>query len=224
MKLAIFGDSYGFKNSSSSWPALLQKHFDVDHYAESGTSVWFSFKKFIKNYKNYTHIIYCYTNPNRIHFLPDNLKKYSYLLGPVPNSIDYIPKDIFNQLCVVWNAYQHLHDEELDLFISQKVFDDVNQLCRMENINLVNILPYEGIDYHFDPLILSKMTGSCILGLRYISENETGANLLGTDSRPCHMSSYNNTVLKDLILDSFFKNTSVVINAKHLGLFKLDEI
>jgi hypothetical protein len=71
IKLGIYGDSYADSRvSDTAWPNLL-KHYpgysQVDCYAESGSSVYFSYKQFLNTHTNYDRIVFIFTGPYRWH-------------------------------------------------------------------------------------------------------------------------------------------------------------
>lgn len=197
-KLAIFGDSYAFKAPgwSEAWTGLIENEYDTDHYAKYGTSIWIAFKHFLKHYHKYTHIVFCYSNHNRIHYLPEEIEQYCFLRGQVPEVIRNIRQDDRNVLDIVFNAFPYITDEKLDEFIYQQVFNEVNRLCKINNIRLINLLPFEK-SYQEEPIInLENAVGPCIMGLAWLSLNErTRPNIEEGDPRMCHMSPENNKAL-----------------------------
>lgn len=231
MKLGIFGDSYAVKQYEfpykmtkmydPAWSALIENDFVTDHHSKAGTSIWYSYKKFIANYKKYTHIVFCHTNPLRIQSLPDHLNGYSFLLSRREPPLKNMNKIQIEQLTKVWDAYPYLQDMELDWYIGQKIFDDVNALCKQENIKLVNVLPFEGIDNVIKPINLEKTDYSCIIGLRWVTLNEVDFSF--DINKPCHLSNYNNEVLYKLILKLFDSSEKQIIDTKENKLFKLNE-
>ena len=67
MRIAIFGCSFSEENHGFHWSNLLRNKLlaEVDNYAESGSSVYYSYKKFIEVYKNYDLNIFQVSHPNR---------------------------------------------------------------------------------------------------------------------------------------------------------------
>lgn len=71
MKLAVYGDSFGeyFKESkTTSWPYLVAQKLNAtvfENFSAGGTSTFYSYKKFIDNYKNFDLNIFLVTDPYR---------------------------------------------------------------------------------------------------------------------------------------------------------------
>lgn len=220
MTLGIFGDSHAF-NISGAWTSLLENHYDVEHHAMYGTSVWNSFKKFKKNYNNLSHIVFTYTNANRIYHLPQEIEHLQFSISPTRIK-NVIPKSYEKQMNAVWEAQKIMHDFELDAFINQHVFNDVNSICRQNNIRLINLLPYENtvLDGNFPSLDLSEASGPCITGLRWVSDNEsTKLAPDQADHRACHLSDENNKILYKMILGLLNSNEQCTIHLRDSELF-----
>ena len=222
MTLGVFGDSYAFTVSPtwSSWPSLLATHYDTEHYAMYGTSVWNSFKKFLNNHSKHTHIVFSYANSNRIHHLPSEIEHLQFSIFPT-HIKNVVPKLYKKQMEAVWEAQKLTHDLQLDEYVNQHVFDDVNLLCKKNNIRLINLLPYEnsGFNDYTTPLDLSNASGPCITGLRWVSDNELVKNPSDeADFRTCHLSPENNKILYEIILDLLNTDEQCTIHLKDSGL------
>ena len=82
MKIGIFGDSYADINcpdinchdaDSKPWPEIIETMMgaEAEFHAQSSTSMWYSYQKFLKNYKKFDNIVFCYTDYNRWQSITD---------------------------------------------------------------------------------------------------------------------------------------------------------
>lgn len=220
MSLGIFGDSHAY-NITNSWPYLLNKHYHTEHYAMFGTSVWNSFKKFSKHYSKHSYVVFTYTNANRIHHLPEEIEHLQFSIS-APLIKNAVPKLYEKQMQAVWEAHRLIYDLQLAEYINQHVFNDVNLICKNNNIRLINLLPYEnaGFDDSIKTLDLSQAAGPCITGLRWVSDCELEQPLSDKpDVRACHLSPENNVILHKMILDLLNSNEQCTIHLKDSEFF-----
>jgi hypothetical protein len=236
MKIGIFGDSFASEGHmpvitpgknpqistyiDESWMNFIRKrNYEIISYGVPGTSSFYSFKKFMNHYKEYTHIVFLWSAFERIPNMPELYKNFSscYNVNHLENFKHilgrYTDKQI-EEIKTIINAHSLTLDHFFTSWMHQKMFDDVNILCKQSNIKIINIFSFlsEKYDYNMD---FSKQAGDVWCGLFKISRKEQsifGFNSmsLGFDSRACHLSKENNKVLASLILDKFLKNDSNV--------------
>lgn len=238
--LGVFGDSFADSNEEPfpkvtrlSWPNQVARklHSQIDNHAFSGTSLWYSYKKFLKNYKGKTHIVFVYTECNRWPSLPEELKRYSSIYSQ--EKLDIFPtveKKDHKILQKLVDVHKYIFDEEFNQFVFQQIFDSVNKICRDNNIKLVNVLPF----FIDEPVIdLANRHGSCITGLVEVSQNELRnykfdgklrhEKLIyfekNGDYRANHLNSTNNNVLAEMICKEFESDTHDIHNAYHNSKF-----
>jgi len=169
-------------------------------------------------------VVFVYTMPHRIHSLPDYLERYAFMLFDDNPQKAFLPKSDMEEMKTVWDALRYTQDLDLDTYLSQKIFDDVNRICKENNIKLVNILPFEGVEDSniSKPIQLTNIHGSCITGLVHVSTNETARPLPNEpDPRPCHLSEQNNKILYNMINELIDSDEIKIINAKEKGIFVL---
>lgn len=69
MKIALYGDSFAFSKQplDTSWYSVLSKKLNctIDTHAITGSSVYHSYKQFMKSNHNYDSIIFLVTEPGR---------------------------------------------------------------------------------------------------------------------------------------------------------------
>lgn len=79
MKISVYGDSYADANfhesraGFESWVSLLKKTFETDCYGIAGSSLYYSYKKFVLTQSNYDKIIFIATIPGRLE-IPDHIE------------------------------------------------------------------------------------------------------------------------------------------------------
>jgi hypothetical protein len=169
MKIAIFGCSFacmnsnpfssqGFNSHGRPWMKILLDDFghDITSYGESGSSVYFSYRKFKDNYKNFDKIIFLATHPDRKSFVNmDNLKHFN--IGYGMKKYSWVSQFEFE---LVRNYYMHIDNmqentdmRELMIEEVKKISGDallyidipttVSQLEQMEELKRLN---YDNID------------------------------------------------------------------------------
>ena len=207
--IGIFGDSYADPNSQSKdrpWMSFLsdKMNLPVNNYGRSGTSIWYSYEKFIENYKKYTHIVFSYSSYERINHLPEKYTGCHYYKPSAQN------KDKINDIATVY--FKYLYNENLQLFLYQKLYEEINRLCNEAGINLINNLAYEPERFenrYYMKLIDAKnVVGASIIDQTEISRFKPGAKNvtdigLTIDSRVCHFSQANNIILANIMFDLF---------------------
>lgn len=197
--IGIFGDSFSDdRGDIKGWPRLLSEHIgeNIINYSVAGSSIWYSFKNFLKNYSSYQKIIFTYSSYTRWQTLNE---PYEWM-SAVKETKDIIFMEQFkNEAKTLVEAHKLLYDEEFNLYTYRKIFDDVNKICAENNIHLVNVLPFESKNSIF-PLPF-PLYGSCLIGLNIVSSRELARNIrlqkhlqTNNDTRICHMSNYNNQV------------------------------
>lgn len=243
MRLGIFGDSFADSTdepvpgvTSKSWPIELAKSMDMeyDNHAAAGTSVWYSYKHFLENYHKYTHIVFTYTESNRWPCLPEELQRYSSVYSE--EKLKVFPRFQLGGSYKIMKQMVHLHryifDEQFNSFILQQVFNQVNTICKKNNIKLVNVLPF--VDSICEEVIdLSEANGTCLTNLITVSENELRDKSF-TERMPCrlpefefleynvdyrrnHINEPNNILLSNIIEKEFDRE-----NPKVFDMFKDD--
>lgn len=229
MKIGIFGDSFAFKANNNSWCALLEKNYKVEHFALHGTSIWNAYKKFVKVYSTFDIIIFCYSSHFRFHHLPKDLEKYMYMKTYVNfreiegHLSSVLGKDQLNMLEQIIKVDSYTNDNELNIFIYQHVFNEINERCKNKNIKLINYMPFDHFSKINDkPIDIKKVSGSIISGINWVSRNEKDAVWInGIDQRACHLSIRNNIIVYELILNLLNQESISIIDAQESDLFVL---
>lgn len=228
-KIGIYGDSYGVWMESDdmlnpgekSYPKLIAKNLNLEivKHSRPSTSIWWSYQQFLKSYHKYKFIIFVYSQHNRWHHLSEeahgmhNLTvRRSYVDVPNP---DKERKRISE---ILYNAYRYVNSEELDCFIFQHVFNSINQICKNNNIGLLNILPFEDGSMYIN---YDNRTGSCIYNLNNLADYEKSGlskpeaeaffrMVCDNDRRDCHLSDYHNDLVSSVCLQALDQNLPMI--------------
>lgn len=211
MKLGIFGDSYADVNGDNnlrSWPNLL-KPYHIE--GRCGISHWYTYQKFLEavSHKNFSHIIFCHTNPHRWPCLPEELEGsnwniHSHHNNSYQNELEYLNKYYFD-----------LFPNTLVNYISEKIFTDVNEYCLKNNIYLVNVVCFNQKMFEY------KTNFPILRNLDRVSNNEKikvnniaysffeicqKFNLKDGDPRICHLGNLNNKRFSDILYHLLLNN------------------
>lgn len=238
MNIGVFGDSFAFemvhssypqdKKNNESWLNFLRKSgHKIKSYAMGGTSTWFSYKRFLRFHHHYDQIIFCYSANNRVPNMPDGLESFSNAYYGTIQNLSH--SEIFHRLSAeqqknllaILDIQPIMIDEQLNRFISQNIFNSVNQICKQSNKPIVNILPFETID----SMDYSMRVGNVIVNLLAVSIKEM-PNLFqktSIDPRYCHLSLENNLVLSRLITNSLTFRKRNIIDSLECGDFVFDK-
>lgn len=234
--IGVFGDSYADINpvqyidealERMPWPLWLQKisGMTVKSHALSATSTWYSYKKFLDNYKKYDIVVFCYSDLHRWQNVnePEGISCGLYHIR-YPNQIKYVDKEYKSIANTLVEAYKLLHDWDLDKFIFQSIFDSVNRLCDEAGIKLVNIFNFEEINDTPLNIDITTVSNTVLTNLVQVSGNEymTFPNIPKdseiykfitetNDKRFCHLSPQNNRILANIVYDCL-QSSSTYIN------------
>lgn len=238
--LGTFGDSYADPNSPSgdtAWMNILAEKLNlpVENHGRSGTSVWYSYEKFLQNYQKYSYIVFTYSHFDRINWLPDNFEGWHFKkpmdqVEPINDKKEKIKALAMKN--IVDTYYRYLHNENLQLFIYQKVYEDVENLCTENNIRLIHNFAFEPCRWEKNMNIRLGNTRN-VLSADKISTEETHTYKPGSthtgdigvpDRRVCHMTQKNNSILADVMLQMFESEEKTVVLDKSMFDFDITEL
>lgn len=230
LHIGVFGDSYAdrvldpiqvqFKVDESWMAHINSKGHKVSSYGLSGTASWYSYQCFKKYYKQFDHIVFCWSFPHRMQTIPH---KYAMLasIGDVEqfyangNYKNYTGEEQAEIVQMIL-GYKYLRDHDFNFWAQQKMFDDVNDMCRENNIKLVNILPFvtrTDLEINF-----SKRAGDCLFRLFEVSFKELDSGNV-SDCRSTHLSKENNAILAEIILRRFSEGKNLIVDLYKQGDF-----
>lgn len=219
MKIGIFGDSWidicqhgtRIEDERYAYPALIKKHFNasVDFHGYFGTSNWYSFDKFVKTHKKYDVVLFVHGGHIRWPSLPIDETGNHYNVSAGSNIFELINPDKDKSSEFLNNINKYFFDilpEDLLVFLSKSIYDQVNQICKENNIYLVNLIPftkpYQVMNTDF-PVITNlievsnkektTLQGKKMLTSKWIREYQS------PDPRVCHLNFKNNRILANII-------------------------
>jgi hypothetical protein len=228
MKLAIFGDSYAdadlfegnLWSTNFSWPKLLKDYYkdaEVDFYGTSGTSSYWSYELFHEHHKKYTHVIFCYAGTTRWPYLPPEYTGRHFDIHGNDETVS-IYKNQGNDAAYVKDLsriFDTLFPQSFLNYINNKIFDDVNNTCKYNDIKLINIITTAKECYH----IRDYYDFPVLENLIEVSANETVTvndktfymhdimqELGQPDIRYCHLNPHNNLLLSQVLVNLFTQN------------------
>lgn len=215
--IGYFGDSYIDIADAlgNPWPLILKDSLGVEagFHARSGTSHWHAYDRFIKNYHKYDTIVFCHTSHSRWPHLPDEEEGHHFDIG-----YDWVTNSDFMKN--INRIYSDIFTDDLLGFLCKSIYDNVNKICRENDIYLVNLipfpLPYEYKDTEF-PVIdgIDKISWSeeIIVEGRTEIFNKWLSKQHIYDVRYCHLNPKNNFRMSNMIknlIDNKTKNKLII--------------
>jgi hypothetical protein len=185
MKIAIYGDSFADEhspkypelNQDKSWARYLRdKNFDVTNFSALGSSVYWSYKKYQENHKNFDKNIFIATSPDRL-YIPWNHQRQHWNAYTVTHKIHgQNIKNIlgFNE---VLGYYRTIYNHEEHKLYKELMIKDI--------MSCENSLVIDNTD------ILLKISTREIEYYKSLNLNLPWHN----DNRFCHMSQEGNNFL-----------------------------
>jgi hypothetical protein len=238
MKIGIFGDSFADRNpynpespfkEDESWIAELERAgHNITTYGRTGTSTWHSFQQFTAHHEQFDHIVFCYSSLHRIHHLPEGLEDLSFLTSPDELYALRRNKNLSRQqeLEMVRILTGHIPNISVpfDLWVKQKIFNDVNIRCYAKNIKLVNLLTFDDRKDNNTTISLESRHADCLYNLFSVSKKEL-PTMGEVDNRWCHLSKENNMILADKVFKSLRSTDKNIIDLfKQNGFIYNNEI
>lgn len=224
-KLGIFGDSFADINPSDRidisagrvpWPIALNMLLNKKaiYTGNAATSSWFAYKNFLNVHKTIDTAVFCYSFNHRWYNINTDSGVAPIYNIISPDQLPLVHPDFKNLAKKLVDVHPDLHDPQLDVFIAQHIFNSVNDICREQNIKLVNILTFEEVQGASLTLDISNNAGTVLTNLSDISGNEDKhfiatskeielyrQDLFLCDRRFCHINPHNNNVLAHIIRD-----------------------
>ena len=242
--VGIFGDSFACRawgnDTGMSWAEILDKkhgYYRQSNFAEPGSSLFFSYDKFLKSFNHFEKIIFVVTSPGRFS-LPPHIEIHKQFLSRhiVPVSLeadfeglDSMIKTTTNQeeknlfvshkrvLEVVENYFAYLYDDNQDVHNNIGLMQNLMAM-RPDALIIPTIrngvadrlgLPDPSLDTIKFPSVLTDITQReiTVTGKDYFSMAGSGR-----DRRHCHMSETNNEIFADKIAD-YIETGNFALNA-----------
>jgi len=212
MRIGVFGDSFADRaphnpdspfKEDESWIRFIEEGGNkITTYGKTGTSTWYAYQQFLAHHDQFDHIVFMHSSLHRIHHLPHGCEGLHFL-----NTPDELYETRRNKELTIEQELEMVRiltgrainiDTEFDVWVKQKIFNDVNDICRNKNIKLVNVLTFEDRrDKHLSTN-LDNRHGPCLYNLISVSRNEL-PNMNRVDNRWCHLSKERNMIFAKII-------------------------
>ena len=195
MKLGIFGDSFGARDSRPdllSWPDHLEKDYKVEleNFCVGSASMWYSYKKFLENHQKFDKIVFFVGGSNRLSVFDKENNSYIHIRPQT----DFEANPEFNKnplLIKLQTAsdlyYEYLIDQERDREYVRLIYEEMKRI-RPDTLFIPS----------FPGGPLKKEITMLDLHMIDVSHWEFSADE-DTDRRHCHMNCENNKIFGDLI-------------------------
>jgi hypothetical protein len=238
MKIAIYGDSYADADlfegnawsTNYSWPKLLQSYYSnytVDFYATSGTSAWWSYEKFFKTHTQYEKIIFCYAGTSRWPYLPEYLEGRHFDIYGHEETVNIYKQhsEKFTDMMDISRLFDTVYSQNLLNFINSKIFDDINNMCLYNGIQLINVITtakesyYQRHNYDYpvvENLINVSAKETVTVNNKQHNIHELMIEQGNPDVRYCHLNPKNNRVLAETFINLFTYPKNVLIDAESI--------
>lgn len=228
MKIAIYGDSWGSlgldqPHSYLSWPEILsnQPGTEVTNFSVIGSSLYYSYKEFIKNHKFYDINIFLITSTGRMYVnsMPEyyDLAKHVSGLANVlerkefTKKLTYIDKSIKEQIEKLNEAlelyYVYLHNDEQD----SDVYNALLHHAKSITTNTIFIPCFKQPNqsslldiYEMENRVIGASEKYFLKGIEMNSIVD-GKRL--RDNRICHLTKRNNEILAEKIINAINTKT-----------------
>lgn len=202
MKIAIYGDSFGSETPvfqtyhknleiiGDPWPTLLKQDYIVANFCESGSDHYFSFYKFLTNYKNYDLNIFIETSPFRLSTEYENKFIHNHNIDSAKAKLKIEKnQERKNILLASVNYFLYLQNDNKDKIISKLFREKIKTLD--PNCFIIDAFGKKGL---FN--ITLKENQAWDIHPSYTKHDEF------LDLRYCHMTQENNFILYKKIKES----------------------
>lgn len=203
MKLAIYGDSFGFKDQiyirkefehlGPSWPTLLEQDYDITHYCVPACDVWYSYDHFLKHHEKYDYNIFIVTGSDRLSI---NLSSgwvhshgYDSAMGKLKTEKDNDKRAVL-KASIEW--FKHLHRFEKEKQIKKLIVNDVKQRGAL----LIDSFGENGL---YNVTEMENKVWNKKLKYNFNLDNKI-------DLRYCHMTKENNLIMYNLVKKAIKEN------------------
>jgi hypothetical protein len=215
MRIGVFGDSFAdrsphnpdspFKEDESWIKCIEDGGHKITTYGKTGTSSWWSYQQFLAHHDQFDHIVFMHSSLHRMHHLPDGLEGLHFLNTPDELYETRRNKELSLQQEIEMVRILTGHiiniDVEFDVWVKQKIFNDVNDICRNKEIKLVNVLTFEDRREKHLSTNLDVRAGVCLYNLISVSRTEI-PDMGRVDNRWCHLSKERNMVFAKVVIDA----------------------
>lgn len=211
--LGIFGDSFAAPSGlrdSPCWFDYLRDQYGVMNFAKPGSSIYYSYTKFLENYKKLDRIIFVVTAANRIWLKNLPNQHYSHITGLA--YITEILQDNGNKdqntienLQAVGQFYRYLSDELLHDFKALAILKNIKKI-RKDTLLVTGILNSTEIQEFIGHDCSLTSISELELNIMFNKDPWIEFNKY-LDTRNCHLTDENNKILGYQVLKWLDTNT-----------------
>ena len=226
MALGIFGDSYAyhkvdhletikFISTLLSWSEYLEINHGVTltNHGMMGSSVFYSYSKFLEHHEKYDSVVFISTNPDRINIPPQYLanvdkKLTCFSAVTAEMNINSPLKEIRTIASVAIEYYTHLHNELAYRYFANLMVADIRRICEKKNIKLLIIPGFTMSQLGGEEITSNHHDYETVLGqITYLENTTWGIDdaseifKKSIDIRTCHLTDENNKILARKIAD-----------------------
>jgi hypothetical protein len=199
MKIAIFGDSFGddfnlwpdpYSGVGPSWVDYLRDHdVEIDNYACGGTSLFYSYQRFISTCQNYDKVIFLVTAPGRIS-VP--LGQFAEEFFNVP-SVEKQLKHCFDlerkiKLNAIRDYFIYVKNDTFDNLVHKLLIEDISK--KHQDTLMIPCFAHSGIDNQISLVAIPRFEADFWNMEEIMPWSDTEY-----DARKCHMGEENNLML-----------------------------
>lgn len=208
MKIGIFGDSFGTANNmpvtekSRPWFDYVGDQHEIFNYCESGSSLYWSYDKYLSTDCQFDKIIFLVTFPGRLRILtteceknyPDQVTHYDHAKG----LLEYAIRNNHTRRIMLYrtaiNYFLHYQDQKQEKLNHQLLLEKIRQIPNCLVIpNFKESFPNESnYSYLFQ---ISEIDDNY-----YRDQLTENKNFTFYDARHCHFNDENNKIFGDHIL------------------------
>ena len=203
-KIAIFGDSYA--ESVGSIPAIgwvkklesMDKTWQIKNFAKIGSSLWWSYKKFCKNFNAYDVVVFVVTQHGRLSIDDCHVCTLFNLYNDPFRSPEL--KTLQKQYPGIIESLKHyflvVQDEQQELFLHNQLVQDIKSKCKEKDKQLI-IIPGFDSSLHHQSIFKTSLYDVTLNEI----EVATGKKkfVYETGFRANHLSEKNNQILANIV-------------------------
>jgi len=205
LTIGIYGDSFAdpkwVKNDYNAWPELLENNYNIQNYSLTGTSLWWSYDKFLETCDKIDYTIFVVTIPGRVY-----LEYQDHHINLNPTSWP------------IWNGVS-IGEMYFKYFYSNK------RENAFQNFIISDLLLYDKI--LLIPAFTESMPGYPI-SLCYYADKETehyGLKDPGPhENRKCHLTKENNIMVYNKIMSAMESKCKILSLSQHDYVIPKDPI
>lgn len=155
IKIGIFGDSFAdpYNNLKRewgiSWTQLLTENYGyiIENFAEGGSSLWWSYERFLKNYEKYDQIIFVVTMWGRLSS-SEKINNGCYVHFPARGITDSDFIENSNEFTVkichsIKDYFLYFQNDQQEKFLHNRIIEEIINKCNSDKKSLLLIPAFD---------------------------------------------------------------------------------